>query len=185
MLKPSCWCMQSFLPLPYPFPWCLMPLSHPGGTFLVCPSLPVDFSPAPCGWVAVAQSVSAAMCKPCSASCAQGKLKSWGGTLRDSFAFQDFPGWQFDHFFTQFPSSASSTRLWRLGVRSRQSSPSFSMALKDGKNQHNAYFVPRYPHPSAVLESLLCPGFPNHGGGWAAPGLKPCLAMKCILKPSL
>lgn len=89
MLKPSCWCMQSFLPLPYPFPWCLMPLSHPGGTFLVCPSLPVDFSPAPCGWVAVAQSVSAAMCKPCSASCAQGKLKSWGGTLRDSFAFQD------------------------------------------------------------------------------------------------
>lgn len=184
MLKPSCWCMQSFLPLSLshslvpnaPFP------SRGNISGVSIPSC--GFQPSSL-WMGGCGTVSAAMCKPCSAWCAQGKLKSWGGALRDSFAFQDFPGWQFDHFFTQFPSSASSTQLWSLGVRSRQSSPSFSMALKDGKNQRNAYFISRYPHPSAVLESLLCPGFPNHDSGWAALGLKPCLAMKCILKPLL
>lgn len=184
MLKPSCWCMQSFLPLPYPFTWCLMPFFCPEGMFLVCPSLSVDFiQPSSHGWVAVAQSVL--WCAN-PALCAQAKLKSWGGTLRGSFTFQGFPGCQFDHFFAlnfslQLHLVLQSSEA--LVLDPDNSSPRFSVTFKGRKNPHNAYFISRYPHSSALLGSLLCPGFPNPTGGWAALGLKPCLATKCILKP--
>lgn len=65
------------------------------------------------------------------------------------------------------------------------SSPSFSMAFEGRKNQHSAYFISRYPHPSTVSGPLLRSGFPNHEGRWVASGLNPCLAIECILKPLL
>lgn len=179
MLKPSCWCMQSFLPLPYPL--------VPNALFLVCPEIPFcGFQPSSCGWW-LWHSQSVLWCAN-SALCAQGKLKSWGGTLGSSFTFQDFPGCQFDHLFAlNFPLQLHLVvpSYEALVLDLDNSSPSFSMAFKGRKNPHNAYFISRYPHSSALLGSLLCPGFPNPSGGWAALGLKPCLAMKCILKPWL
>lgn len=180
MLKPSCWCMQSFL-LPYPFPWCPFSIQR---EFFCCihPFLWISAQlpwMVGCGTVSQCCDVQTLLCV---------SRESWGGTLRGSFTFQDFPGCQFDHFFAlNFPLQLHlvlpSYEALVLGLDS--SSPSFSMAFKGRKNPHNAYFISRYRRSSALLGSLLCPGLPNHDGGWAALGLKPCLAMKCILKPLL
>lgn len=76
------------------------------------------------------------------------------------FTFQDSPGCQFDYFFALnlplqlhlvLPSYEA------LVLDPGNSSPSFSMPFKGRKNPHNAYFISRYPHSSALLGSYALP----------------------------
>lgn len=128
MLKLSYWCIQSFLPLPYPFTWCLMPLSYPEGMFLVCPSLVHGFqlSSPWSGGCGLRQSVLWCI-KP---ALSRMPRESWNirghkthASCRGSFTFQDFTSRQFHHFFTwnfPLPAWSCSTQLWSPGVQSRQ-----------------------------------------------------------------
>lgn len=164
MLKPSCWCVQSFLPLPYPFTWCLMPFFPSRGKvfhrFLgISAQLPWMGG---CDTVSQCCDLQTLLCVP---------RESWGEALRGSFTFQDSPGCQFDHFFAlNFPLQLHLVlpSCEALVLDLECSSPSFSITFKGRKNTHNAYFISRYPHSSA----LLCPGFPKSRWCMSCTGAK-------------
>lgn len=133
-------------------------------------------------WMGGCGTVSAVMCRPCSAC--PGKAEKLRRSSQRQFYLPGFPWlsiWPF--LCSKFPSPASAcTQLWNLGVGSRQFLSQLFHGLQGQEEPTQCLFHIQVCTSLALLGSLLCPGFPNPSGGWAALGLKPCLATRCISK---